>query len=75
MRFVIWGAGVRGRRLMRFLGKSRVAAFIDNRLEIQNTLYEGIPIIPFEKYLSSYAECYVVITPILGKERIIDELC
>ena len=74
MKIVIWGAGVRGRRLMRFLGKERVVAFIDNRPEIQNTLYEGVPIVSFDKYLSSYTESYMVITPILGKETIIEEL-
>lgn len=74
MNIVIWGAGVRGRRLIRFLGRERVAAFIDNRAEIQDTFYDGVPIVSFEKYLNSYLDYYVVVTPILGKERILDEL-
>lgn len=74
MEFVIWGAGVRGRRLMRFLGKDRVVAFIDKRPEIQDTFYDGVPIVSFEKYLSSYLNYYVVVTPIIGKDRILYEL-
>ncbi len=74
MEIVIWGAGVRGRRLLHFIGNERVVAFIDSRPEIHNSSYEGIPIISFDKYLTSHRKGYIVITPILGKERIIDKL-
>lgn len=65
MQFVLWGAGIRGRFLRKFLGEQAVA-FIDNKKSMQGTEKDGLPILSFKEFLSAgekYKNAWVIITP------------
>lgn len=63
MKYVIWGAGVLGKRLYEFLG-SDVSAFIDSNPKVREAQeITDIPIIDFAEYLRSYRQCYILISP------------
>ena len=63
MKFVLWGAGTIGKRVLKFLGKDYVVAFIDiNRKIMEAGVVEGIPVISFSEYKEKYANSLIVIT-------------
>ena len=69
-KYVIYGAGIRGKRTLELVGKENVIAFVDSAQEKIGTYYCGIQIINvFE--LATIAEEYIcVITPALQAEMI-----
>lgn len=67
MRYVIWGAGKRGKWVMHFLGEENVMAFVDS---YKADCYLGKPIITFEKVKEEYKDCLLIITPLEGSALI-----
>ena len=68
VKFVIYGAGYRGRRLMEYLGSSKVVAFIDKSDKLVGTRYRKIPIVSINEYKRSYFNYKIIITPLQYKE-------
>lgn len=62
--YYIWGAGLRGRRLVDVLGKNHVLGFIDNNTTLQNTIVKGIPVLSFDVYLAKNDSHYIIISPL-----------
>lgn len=60
--FVMWGYGIRGKRLYSRIGKQYVRAIIDNDVSKQGVTDDGTPIISFEHYLQQYRNHVVIIT-------------
>lgn len=73
-RFVVWGAGKNGRTLLNLLKADRIAAFVDNNSEIQNTTYENIPIVSYDTYTKSYIQFPVIIGPEAAEKEILNLL-
>lgn len=74
MRFCIWGCGIRGKNVFRFLGREHICAFIDRNPDLQGSDYENVPVISFETYLRTYRDCIVIVTPHYGHEKILRDL-
>ena len=62
MKFVIWGAGERGRRIFFHIGCENVIAFIDLDKSKAGTKLFDKPIISYEYYLKSYRDIIIVIS-------------
>ena len=50
MKYVIWGAGIRGTRLFAHLGEENVIAFVDKNINMET--YCGKPVIDIEEYIN-----------------------
>lgn len=74
MKYVIWGAGKRGRWVLHFLGEDNVMAFVDSYKEGTEDFYLVKPIISFEKFKNEYRDCLLVITPLDGSGDIEEQL-
>lgn len=64
MEILIWGCGVRGKRIFSRLDKDEVIAFIDSNEELIGSEYEGKRIISLEEYEKEYAGYFILISPI-----------
>ncbi len=62
MDFIIWGAGVRGRQALNFLGMEQVCGFIDRNVELQKRGFCGKPVVDFETYKKFYWDSLLVIS-------------
>ncbi|MBM6899795.1 DUF115 domain-containing protein [Gemmiger formicilis] len=69
-KYYIWGAGLKGSRMLNNLGKEKVLSFIDNSVKLQNSKVDGIPVISFETYLSRKDNRYIIVTPFNDSEII-----
>lgn len=69
-KFVIWGAGIRGKRILKFLGNEKVIAFIEMNNEKVGGFCEGVPIISYEKYKQSFLSFFIIISPLSDAEII-----
>lgn len=65
-RYVIWGAGHRGRILYELLGAERIAAFIDSNPEKTGTLYLNCPVIDYDTYKKAYRSCVIIVSIVFG---------
>lgn len=63
MKFVIWGAGVRGKRACELVGHCNVEAFVDTNTLLTGTKYNGIPIISVDEYLALYRDFFLILSP------------
>lgn len=61
MKFVVWGAGTRGRRVLSSL-KELVVAFIDSDSTKVGTYISNRPVIDFSRYLSEYRDCFIIVS-------------
>lgn len=68
MKFVIYGAGYRGKRLIHFLGKENVVAFIDGDLKKVGTTYLEKPVITISEYKIKYSNFFIIISPVNTNE-------
>lgn len=68
MKIIIWGAGEMGRRVVPYLGKKNIVAFIDNDIKKIGELYLGIPVISLEEYEAKYNKIPILITPLAEEE-------
>lgn len=64
MKYVIYGAGYRGRKAYNYIGSEKVVAFIDINKEKQGKEYCGKPVISIEEYIKMYFTCFIIITPV-----------
>lgn len=72
MKFVIYGAGYRGKRLLNYLGSDNVVAFIDNNESRLHDLFCEKPIINLEEYKASYNKVFIIISPSYIDENTIE---
>lgn len=70
LKYVIWGAGKRGKRIFRYVGAEDVQAFIDNEESKIGNKYLGKKIISYEEYKNEYLDCYIIISCIYENEII-----
>ena len=66
MKFVIYGAGYRGKRLQDYLGSDRVVAYIDGNIDRRQDIFCGKPIISLEDYIKDYRDIFIIISPAYG---------
>lgn len=62
--YYIWGAGVRGQRMLHNLGRDRVLGFIDQSTSLQQSGFEGFPVLSFDQYIEKRSTHYIIITPL-----------
>ena len=68
MKYVIWGAGIRGTRLFAHLGEENVIAFVDKNINMET--YCGKPVIDIEEYINNYNEFFIIISFVHEQEGI-----
>lgn len=68
MKILIWGCGIRGKRIYSRLNKDEVIAFIDSNEELIGSEYEGKRIICLEEYEENYSNYFILISPIRVSE-------
>lgn len=68
MKIVIWGAGDMGQRVVPYLNKEDIVAFIDNDISKIGNLYLGVPIISLDEYEAKYSNIPILITPLAEEE-------
>ena len=68
MKFVIYGAGHRGKRLLNYLGDDTVVAFIDSSSTLIGTEYRGIPIISLGEYKLRFNDIEIIVSPVNYRE-------
>lgn len=61
--YCIWGCGIRGKNIYRYLGGKGVRAYIDQNPALWGTRCNGVPVISFEEYLEKHRDCIVISTP------------
>lgn len=74
MKYIIWGAGRRGKWANNFVGSENVVAFIDGNKQRIGQEYCGKKIITFEEAREKYDDCVIIITPLQGSDNIENEL-
>lgn len=62
--FVIWGVGIRGKRICGFLGDKNIKAFIEIDTEKIGSKYHNIPIISYEEYKNNLLDYFIIISPL-----------
>lgn len=62
LKYVIWGAGYRGRKLLSCMNRNSIIAFVDRKLCGRNI--SGIPCISFEEYEKKYIDAYIIISQV-----------
>ncbi len=70
MKYIIWGAGRRGKWAIQFLDKKNVLAFIDSNPERIGDKFCGKTIISFEEAQKKYDDYLIVLTPLEESEKI-----
>ncbi len=70
MKFIIWGTGIRGKRIANFIGLCNIVAFVDSDKKMQKKDYEGIPIIDIDEYYQIHSKYLLIISPMENKEII-----
>jgi hypothetical protein len=67
MHYVIWGAGIRGEKALKFLGKDRVLAFVDEKKVGQ---FHGFPLMTFSEFVAQDAasDTLIVVTPLESRD-------
>lgn len=82
MKFIIWGAGDRGKYILYHLGKKNILAYIDLDQNKQGSLYENVQVIDFSQYLKKYKDICIIIStheeevvPFLQKNQIFHYFC
>ncbi len=63
MKVVVWGVGIKGKRLYHILPKHSIIAYIDTNSEYRGKCFQGIPIITFEEYLEKYQDILIIVSP------------
>ena len=61
MKYVIWGAGVWGKRIKKLLKNYSVDAFIDNNKSCIGKVLMGCPVISLEEYIKIYSDHIIII--------------
>jgi hypothetical protein len=66
--FVIWGAGIRGKRICSFLGDEYVKAFVEMDSKKVGSTYHNIPIIDYDEYKNYLLDYFIIISPLNYEE-------
>lgn len=66
MKCVIWGIGIRGKRIASRIPDEMIAAFIDSNK--CGEIYLGKKVIDFQEYLEHYSDYFILITPLKSQE-------
>lgn len=74
MKFVIYGAGKRGKDTSKVLGKERVIAFVDKDKRKIGTKYCGLQVMGINEFKSMVGQVLCVITPTSGRNAIMENL-
>ena len=61
--FVIWGAGIRGQIALDFIGKDKVAAFVDQDIAVQKQMPDELTVMTFDDFISQGHKEYIIISP------------
>ena len=70
MKYIIWGAGRRGKWAIQFLGEEKVLAFIDGNSDRIGQNFCGKKIISWETAQKIYKDYIVIISSLEGSEEI-----
>ncbi len=62
-KLAVWGAGLRGKGFIDYIGPENIKAIIDNNPSLTGTKYHSVPVVDFETYQKDFSEYFVVITP------------
>lgn len=62
MKFVVWGAGFRGRKLLSILKEEKILAFIDSDETKIGKKIGNLPIINFQNYCEKYRNYFIIIS-------------
>lgn len=68
MKYVIWGAGNRGKILYYLLGQEKIEAFIDTDYKKVGQFVNGKPIIDLITYKKKYMDKIIIATPVYANE-------
>ena len=63
MKFVIFGAGFRGKKVIKYLSPQYIDAVIDSNEQLWGTEVEGIKVISLEEYKNTYFSDFVIVSP------------
>lgn len=75
MKYVVWGCGRIGSRVVRMMGEMRrIVAIVEGDKKLQGSTYCGIPIISFEEFLLNFSEYPVIVTPFCHEDEIMEQL-
>ncbi len=67
MKYLIWGAGRRGRRLLKLFG-NQVVAFLDVDEKKRGTFLNGIPVLLPEEGLAKFLDAYILVSLLEDQE-------
>lgn len=70
IKFVIWGLGVRGKKMLLYMPHDRIVAFIDSDESLLGQCIDGIPVISLEEYKKNNMNYPIIITPVLYQDDI-----
>lgn len=62
MKFIIWGAGERGKRIFPHIGNENVLAYVDIDISKQGKLFNGKKIISYEEYKRLYLGVFIILS-------------
>lgn len=68
MKIVIWGAGDMGQRVIPYIEKDNIVAYIDSNVEKIGTLCRDIPVISIDEYIENFSNLPILISPLSEKE-------
>lgn len=74
MRFIIYGAGKRGKDALKVLGEENVLAFVDRDSAKIGTTYNDKSVVSVSQAKEMDAEAVYIITPVFGRENIVEYL-
>ncbi len=70
----VWGFGKRGKGIIDLIGTERIAVIIDQSEAVQESLYEGIPIVSPLQFFEKYRYCPAIVTPKYSENAILEQL-
>lgn len=66
MKYILWGAGLRGKHALQMLGSANVLAFVDGNAERWGETFCGKKVLSFEQALEQFPEGIYIITPMVA---------
>ena len=70
VRYIVWGAGVRGKQALDFIGQENIVAFIDRDERLQRCGFCGNPVIDFLTYKAKYQNYLLIISFLESTETV-----
>ena len=74
IKFIVWGAGNRGKDVINALGKERIVAVVDKNCQLQSLTLRGIGIVSPEYFYDNYKNYPIIVTPERYENDIVYEL-